>query len=170
MIKRFLTIFLFVSLLAEALAISAAGASISVPSAVKIPDGAVAVWQIPSIKTSSPLYRGTEQEIIDAENSAQYRRYNIGWLICDHAGSEVGAGVWHMENVKVGDSAFLITDVSITEYYCYLVEEVDFTPKCYLLDGVEQYPHRDTDIICASCSTRPKIEYLAFFKLIGSWG
>lgn len=167
MARRILSFFAVAIILCSSVAYAV---TMALPSPVKIPDGAYGIWQVPSINTSTPLYRGTEKEIADAENSAIYRRYNIGWLICDHAGSEVGAGIWHVENIKVGDSAFLITDVSITEYYCYLVEEVDFTPKCYLLDGVEQYPHRDTDIICASCSNRPKIEYLAFFRLVGEWG
>lgn len=172
MIRRFFSVVAAAMILCTSL--FAYAATISVPSAVKIPDGAYGVWQVPSINTSTPLYRESaersQQMNIDAENSAHFRRYGIGWLICDHAGSEVGAGIWHVENIRVGDSAFLITETETTEYYCYLVEEVDFTPQCFLLDGVAQYPHRETDIICASCSTRPKIEYLAFFKLIGWWG
>ena len=165
--KKLLSIILWLAILASTTAFADA---VAVPSPVQIPNGAYGVWQVTSISTSTPLYRSTEKEVIDAENSAIYRRYGVGWLICDHAGSEVGSGIWHCEDISVGDSAFLVTGTETTEYYCYLVEEVDFTPQCYLLDGTAQYPHRSSDIICASCSTKPKVEYLAFFKYVGVWG
>lgn len=169
--KKLLSIILWLAILSSATAYADA---IAVPSPVQIPDGAYGVWKVTSIKTETPLYEETKdrtsKEIVDAENSGEIRNYGVGRLICDHAGSEVGSGIWHVEDMRVGDTAFLVTEDSTTQYECYMIVTVDYMKYYFAVDGVAQYPHRSSDILCASCSTKPKVEYLGFFKYVGAWG
>ena len=63
-------------------------AQFAIPMACEVPVGAFAVWQIPELGVSVPLYKGqgaVAQKQVDAENSASYMPYGCGHIIADHA-------------------------------------------------------------------------------------
>lgn len=145
-----------------------------VPQPVRILDGAAGVWQVPSIGTSSPVYPKHDrvgQDVVDADDSALIIDYGAGKAILDHNNSVVGNGKWEVGEIRVGDTAWLITEEDTTEYACYMVCEAVNTGHGYRLDGTGLYPHRSSDILCVSCI--PDTEngvYIAFFKYVGLWG
>lgn len=140
------------------------------PQPVEIPDGAYGIFQVPDLNVSLPVFfaYGTGQEIVDAENSGVIRDFGAGRLIGDHAGSEIGGGVWRVEKMNLDCSAFLITEQGTERYQCYMMVRCYCTGYAYVLDGQALFPHHATDIICASCANYDGSEvYLAFFKLVG---
>ena len=144
-----------------------------VPAPVIVPDGSCGVWQVRSIGASSVLYegKGKSQEIIDADFSALFRDYGSGKLIMDHSGSDTGTGKWKVEDMHVGDTAWLITDTDTTEYECYMITEAVNNGYAYILDGTALYPHHSSDVLCVSCKAGTEHGvYLAFFRYVGVWG
>lgn len=140
------------------------------PRQTTIPDNSVGVWQVPSIETSTPLYAGKQsaQSIVDEENSAWIGDYGNGRIITDHAGSTVG-GVWDVNQIKVGDTAFLIDRDKTTQYECIAVWKAKYHPTYYSFQGLGLYPRSSLDIMCVSCADDTGEEvYIAYFKYAGT--
>lgn len=149
-------------------------AQFAIPMACEVPVGAFAVWQIPELGVSVPLYKGqgtVAQKQVDAENSASYMPYGCGHIIADHAESvsNNGKGRWEIGRLRPDDMAFLIRPNRSTEAYrCVQVARVDVHRSCYTLDGIGMYPHSVTDIVCACCTDNgPTENYWALFKRQG---
>ena len=157
--KKLFTILLIMSLV-----------GFEVPHNVTIPDNAVGVWECPSLGTVSPLYESKwdAQGIVDDDESAWFGSYGSARIICDHADSNVGGGVWNVNQMQVGGTAFLHTREGIFQYKCYMICEADSGYSIYSMYGKQLYAHSSTDIVCASCAT-PDGErvYLAFYEFIG---
>lgn len=173
MIKRFLTVFLFVSLLAEVLAISAAGATVSVPSAVKIPDGAVAVWEVSDLGTKTPIYEDHDgklaQYYLDKPNAAYMQNYlPYGRLILDHQNSNINGCLWNVGKITVDSKAWFVTADRTEEYVCYLVCRAKSGGIGYSIGWNIVKPESENDILCASCASTEEV-YLACFRLARSW-
>ena len=139
-----------------------------IPHNVTIPDGAYGIWQCPATNTDSPLYfsEGSGQSIIDAEDSACINYYGQGFAIHDHNDSKIGKGIWNVNRMVVGGSAFLITEEKTEHYICtaiYLAERQTFS---YVYDGHAIRPKQD-QIVCVSCAQEENMVYLAVYDLQG---
>lgn len=163
--KKILAVLILICLLCGSVAWADA---IPVPTGkTEIPDGSVGVWQVPSLKTKTPLYtnKGRDaQDIIDEENSAVVGSYGVGTAILDHAGSETGKGIWHVEDIKVEDVAWWITEDGIEQYRCYAVCRATQTGSTYTVKGTPVYPLSSTDVLCVSCAVKDGDVFIAFFK------
>jgi len=136
-----------------------------IPQAVEIPEAAYGVFQVPCIGTSSPLYEGW-QSVIDAEDSALILKYGRGWLIADHAYSEVG-GLWCVQNMQVGCGAFLIREGKPELCYgCTAIYLCRQDGNGFTYNGRSINPTKD-GIICISCAEEDGYVYLAAFEYIG---
>lgn len=151
--------------------------AIQVPSPVSIPDEAVGVWQVPKLKTSSPLYIKRDgksaQGIVDDYNSALLARYGVGQIIADHYGSRIGndKNLWQLERINVDDIAWFITETETVTYVCYMTCVADVCGGYYKINGTTILPYFPEDIICSCCVHEDSTQnYLAFFKRVGEWG
>ena len=151
--------------LATALLMGVIGAQI--PQETVIPDGAYGIWQCPSLCTNSPLYwsEGTGQSIVDKPNAACIRWYGDGYLIADHANSTVDGGVWNVNDMRVGEDAFLITKDGIKRYECIAIYLVERQTYDYIWQGKAVRPKKH-DIVCASCSIADGVDFLAYYKFV----
>lgn len=141
-----------------------------IPQNVDIPEDAYGVFQVPCIGTNSPLYeapRGNGQDVIDEENSALIRKYGRGWLIADHSCSEVGNGIWCVENMEVGGGAFLIREGKPEICYgCTAIYLCRQNGDKFTYHGQNVNPTKD-GIICISCADEDGYVYLAVYEYIG---
>lgn len=138
------------------------------PRKAEIPDGAFAVWQAPSIGTSTPVYwsEGTGQDKVDAEQSAVIRWYGKGYFIGDHADSVVDGGHWNVNQMTVGSMGYLITPTETRQYRCDLVALAQLDGWSYFIDGHVVRLHSD-QILCACCAEKENENYIAIFKYVG---
>lgn len=144
-------------------------AAFAVPQAATIPDGAYGVWQVPSIGTSTPVYESdtrTGQEVVDKENAALIRERGKGWLVADHADSEVDGGIWNVNEMRVGEPAFLITEDVTYCYECIAICIVRNNGYEYSFMDIAIRPDKD-DVICLSCALEAGYEYLAYYDYKG---
>lgn len=144
-------------------------AAFAVPQAAVVPDGAYGVWQVPSIGTSTPVYESetrTGQEVVDEENAALIRERGKGWLVADHADSEVDGGIWNVNEMRVGEPAFLITEDVTYCYECIAICIVRNNGYEYSFMGIAIRPDKD-DVICVSCALEAGYEYLAYYDYKG---
>lgn len=157
--KRLFAMFILISLV-----------GFEIPHTVDIPDGAYGAWQCPALGTSSLLYEGNStewQSIVDEDNSALWMNYNGIHVIADHAGSEVGGGIWNVNDMSVGGLAFLIEKEATYEYRCYLIAEADHDGYCWKINNQPIRPYRATDIMCESCAAEDGKVYVAFYSYVG---
>ena len=174
MMKRFVLIVFCIVLLTSSVAFADA---IQVPSPVSIPNEAAGVWQVPKLKTSSPLFikssEKSAQSIVDDRNSALLARYGVGQIIADHYGSRIGndKNLWQLERINVDDTAWFITDDEVVKYVCYMTCVADVCGGYYKINGTTVLPYFPNDIICSCCVHEDVTRnYLAFFRLVGEWG
>ena len=172
--KKLLSFLVCLVLLSSTLAFADA---IQVPSPVKVPDDAVGVWQVPKLKTSSPLFikssEKSAQDIVDDRDSALLAKYGVGQIIADHYGSKIGndKNRWTLEDINVEDIAWFIEDGKITKYECYMVCVADVCGSWFRINGTTLLPYYPYDIICRCCVHKDTDHnYLAFFRLVGEWG
>lgn len=132
-----------------------------------IPEKAMGIWQIPSLKIEIPVYswtlnRTNYQAIVDAENSALYFPYCHAYSINDHAGSNK---TWYMEKVTLDTEAFFVKKDVTIKYICYELCKADYHTWGYTINGQMVLPRSSKDIICTSCvDSTGKTVYLAVFK------
>lgn len=145
----------------------------AIPRKCEVPVGAYAVWQIPDLNVTIPVYQGRggmdSQRQIDKENSASIYRFGVGRIIADHAESKAGKGIWDISQVRPDTVGFMVMPNGDTiQYVCNQVCRVMVHPTCYTLDGMSVYPRSSTDIMCISCANPQGTEnYLAVFKYKG---
>ena len=139
-----------------------------IPHETTIPDGAVGVWECPSIGTTTPLYwtEATGQDIVDREDSAAFRWYGKGRAVLDHADSRCGDGRWNINEIEVGSMAYLITEDATEQYRCTLVCLADVQGWSWVYDGHPIRIHSD-EIICACCADDDTQNYIAIFERVG---
>lgn len=138
------------------------------PQRTVIPDGAYGVFQCPAIEINVPLYmaQGNEQDVVDAEDSALIRKWGNGLAICDHADSVHGDAVWNVNEMRVGGSAFLITEDGVKCYMCTAIYMAENTGYSYVYRGQIIAPNKN-DLICLSCASEVGKEYLAYYEYDG---
>ena len=70
-----------------------------IPRKCVVPSGAYAIWQIPELNITIPLYQARNrieaQKQVDKENSASIYKFGVGKIIADHADSIAGNGISH---------------------------------------------------------------------------
>lgn len=142
-------------------------------TSVKIPKGAVGVWTVNSIHTESPLYKSKannskeNQKVVDKDNAALWWPYSKGHAIVDHLDSEVGDGLWRVNEMHVGDIATLTTSKGKTWYECRAIWMATQTKYVYQYDG-NTIAVKKGDIICVSCADEDGFDYVAYFRYITS--
>ena len=142
--------------------------SLLVTASAEIHDGAIGRIQIPSIKADFDLVWTAKQKDEHQHNALLYKRQG-----CQHVGNHYGSsGTWKLENVKVGDKAYLeyvIGNGGTTEkhggtYVCYAVMICDVEHMILSHNGRE-IVFDETDLVCCTCvgsdSTR---NYVAVFE------
>jgi len=140
-------------------------------SQTNIPEGAYGVWEIASLGTISPLYTSKantsreNQRVVDRENCALWWRYSKGHAIVDHLDSEVGDGLWRVNEMHVSDIATLTTSKGKTYYECRAIWMATQTKYVYQYDG-STIQVKAGDIICVSCADEDGYNYVAYFKKI----
>lgn len=142
----------------------------AVPQAATIPDGAYGVFQCTSIGTSTPVYFSdtlTGQEVVDKENSALIRERGKGYFIGDHYGSEVDGGEWNVNEMRVGEPAFLITEETTYCYECIAVCLCFDNGYDYLFGGYRVRPDTN-DIIACGCAWGDYV-FLAYYEYTGEF-
>lgn len=159
--------FLFVSLLCEVLAISAAGANHG------IPDGAVGIWEVADIGTKTPVYEDEDgklaQYYLDKPNAAYMQSYlPYGTLILDHQNSNINGHIWNVGKITLDSTARLVTADKTEEYVCYLVCRAKSGGIGYSIGWNIVKPESENDILCASCASDTEV-YLACFRFVRSW-
>ena len=139
---------------------------------VKIPDGAYGVFRVVATDTDSPLYltHGVGQSIVDREDAACIRSWGEdGYAIFDHQGSEVGGGIWRVNEMAVGGSAFLFrADKPTKEYICTAIYLANSDGYRFIADvDKRNIKPKANDIICVSCAWEDDLNYVAYYKLVG---
>ncbi len=161
-----LTAVLAVSLSAYAVALDI----FEIPQPAQIPTEAYGVFQVPSLRTSSPLYKTTPaqwQDVVDAEDAALIKPYGYGLAIYDHAGSEAGRGVWDVSQMQVGCAAFLLREgKGETCYQCVAIYFAEQRGNTYFCRGQTIQPQQD-EIMCVSCAERDGWVFAAIFQKLG---
>lgn len=135
-----------------------------------IPDGAIGVWQIPDLKVIVPVYapskNKTEQQIVDAENSASYVRWGCAYMIGDHCGSL--GGNWRINKVQPLMVAFFAKPEGAYKYECYRTCVADVKPYGYRIGGNPVNPYSSKDILNACCvGSDSRRNFLAVFRYLG---
>ena len=135
-----------------------------------IPEGAVGVWQIPDLKIIVPVYatgKRSEQQIIDAENSASWVRWGCAYEIGDHYNSNDGGGKWRIDKVTPLTVAFFVKPEGTFKYECYRTCVADVKPYGYRILSNPVQPYSSKDILCAACvGSDSKRNYLAVFRYV----
>jgi len=134
-----------------------------------IPNGAVGVWQIPDLSVSVPVYAPkqgkTEQQIIDAVNSASYVRWGCAYEIGDHYGALGGA--WRIDKIQPLMVAFFVKPEGTYRYECYRTCVADVKPYGYRIGSNPVNPYSSKDILCACCvGSDSSRNYLAVFRYV----
>lgn len=138
---------------------------------VKIPKGAYGVWTVSSTKTVSPLYKSKantsaqNQKVVDKENGALWWAYSKGHAIVDHLDSEVGDGLWRVNEMHLDDLGVLTTKDGKTYYTCTAMYKATQTKFVYQYNKVTIQVAKG-DIICVSCADDDGYDYVAYFKRI----
>lgn len=140
------------------------------PKSCEIPQGAVGVWQIPDLNIVVPAFapgKKTEQQIIDAENSASWVRWGCAYEIGDHYGSLVGGGKWCIDKVTPLMVAFFVKKEGTYKYESYRTCVADVKPYGYRIGSNPVQPYSSKDILCAACvGSDSKRNYLAVFRYV----
>ena len=102
-----------------------------------------------------------------------YKRQGCMQVGNHYASQSESGGYWKLENLKVGDKAYLKyvkgngMEVEHFSYHyrCYAIMICDVSNMEFSHNGIEVKPYADTDLICCTCvgsdSTR---NYVAFFE------
>lgn len=141
-----------------------------IPHQTPIPEDAFGIWQVPCIEVSLPIYEEVGhngQSIIDAEDSGCIWHYGKSYIIGDHAGSEIGLGVWYVEQMQVGCGAFLLREGKPS--ICYECTAIFLTKQVgayYQWRGATLWPKAD-EIFCVSCGDAEDEVFLAVFHKLG---
>ena len=145
------------------------GAVAAIPQPTEIPDGAVGVWQVPALGTSTPLYTspGVGQDVVDQEDAGLIRSFGRGRLILDHADSRIPGGIWNVNGMTVGAPAFLIQKDRTLWYTCTAIWRAKQTAYAYWYNGAQICLQHSKDIMCASCTPTPGEVYLAYYAYEG---
>ena len=143
-----------------------------IPKAHSIPDGAIGIWQIPDLSILVPVYapgKGrTEQQIIDAENSASWVRWGCAYEIGDHCLSLNGKGRWCINKVEPLMPAFFIRREGTYKYECYRTCVADVKAYGYRIGSVPVQPYSSKDILNACCvGSDSSRNFLAVFRYVG---
>lgn len=138
------------------------------PPRVTVPENAYGVLTIPDLKITLPLYQdnGKGQLNIDRENAGNLNCYGRNWLIEDHAGSTVGAGVWDMKNVKIGMLAFLHTRTKVYKYRSYQITEVENKKYYFARYGKMIQALSSKDILSTSCTDIDGVQILVAWAYV----
>ncbi len=148
--------------------------TVSAASAVKIPDGAVAVWEVSDLGTKTPVYTDNDGKLanyyVDKPNSAYMSSYlPYGKVILDHQNSNINGCLWNVGKITIDSTARFVTNDKTEEYVCYLVCRAKMTgAACYMIGWNVVKPESENDILCASCASTDEV-YLACFRLVRSW-
>ena len=139
------------------------------PRPSMVPDGAVGLWTIPDLHILVPVYapsKGkTEQQIVDAENSASYVRWGCAYEIGDHCGAL--GGTWRMDRVHPLMVAFFVKPDGVYKYECYRTCVADVKPYGYRIGSNLVNPYSSKDILCACCvGSDSKRNFLAIFRYL----
>lgn len=131
-------------------------------------DNVVGTIRIPSINADFSLCY--DDEVNQHQHIAKLTRTYGTLTVSNHYGS---SGTWKLENVKVGDKAYIEFDESngketkhfSYKYVCYAVMIVDTNYNVFYKHGSELRFYGKTDLICRTCvgsdSTR---NYVAIFE------
>jgi hypothetical protein len=104
-----------------------------------------------------------------------YKTYGCQTVGNHYASASETGGYWKLENIKVGDKAYLdyitmdgMETIHHTgNYVCYAIFLADVVGHEFAHKGIEVRPFEPTDLICTTCvgwdSTR---NYVAFFEKI----
>lgn len=140
-----------------------------IPQNVEFQEGSIGTWQVPCIGTRSPLYetKGVGQDVIDAKNSALYQRMGKGYAIYDHADSEVGMGLWRVQDMCVGCGGFLCQEGKPEKCYeCTAIYLAEQRGNDYYYHNKAIRPEANA-IICVSCAETDGWVYVAMFEYVG---
>ena len=137
-----------------------------------IPEDAYAIWWMPNQHFQNYVYEAVTwrewQPIVDAEQSALIKSWLNARSIADHCYSDgVDGGRWFMKDVRLGDTAYLITRNGKYKYECYLTAIVDVGTWGYTINGKVLEPASSLDIACRCCvGSDPTRNYFAVFKFV----
>ena len=143
----------------------------AIPQDAEIQDGAYGVWECETLGTKTPVYsaEGSGQRFVDDENSAALVKFGEGYLLADHADSEVEGGIWNCNEIDVGSMGFMVRGDEIEMYQCTAVYLTEFVNNGYLYNGKSIRPEKSGDIIAGSCATpMGDMVYLAYFRFLGT--
>lgn len=139
---------------------------------IKFPKGSCGLWESPTIGTKSWLFRSPantlaqNQKVVDRENCALWWPYGKGYAVIDHSDSEVGGGLWRVQDISVDDNAVLTLPNGTKKYYtCVGMLRCRREKGGYTWNGKIFAPLEKEDVACISCATRDGNEvYVAYFK------
>ena len=137
----------------------------------EIHDGSIGRIQIPSINADFDLSYFGRDANAHQHIALLYKRQGV-----QHVGNHYGSsGTWKLENVKVGDKAYLeyvVGNGGKAEkhggtYICYAVMICDVLPMNHLAHNGREITFDSTDLVCVTCvgsdSTR---NYVACFERV----
>ena len=137
-----------------------------------VPDDAYAIWYMPNQHLQQPVYEAETwrdwQPIVDAPQSALISTWLNARVITDHCNSKgVDGGRWHMKDIRLGDTAYLITHDGTFKYQCYLTAIVDVGTWGYTINNKILEPASSTDIACRCCvGMDAERNYFAVFRYV----
>lgn len=157
------------------LALFATACVFDVTASAKIHDRAIGRIQIPSINADFDLVWSAKEKDAHQHNALLYKVQG-----CHHVGNHYGSmspagGQWKLENVKVGDKAYLEYTVAnggtveryAYSYTCYAVMICDVVHMKMYHKGVEVRPYETTDLVCVTCVGRDSDRnYVCFFERV----
>lgn len=144
--------------------------SLLVTASAEIHDGAIGRIQIPSIKADFDLSWNGSDMNEHQHNALLYKRQG-----CQHIGNHYGSsGTWKLENVKVGDKAYLEYVIGnggkaehhSYKYVCYAVMICDVNHMILSHNGRE-IVFDETDLVCCTCvGSDSSRNYVAVFEKV----
>ena len=143
----------------------------AITASAEIHDGAIGRIQIPSIKADFDLSYFGRDANAHQHIALLYKRQG-----CQHIGNHYGSsGTWKLENVKVGDKAYLdyiISNGGKEEhhggtYVCYAVMICNVDSDMHLSHNGREIVFDETDLVCVTCvGSDSSRNYVAVFERV----
>lgn len=143
----------------------------TVVTSLLVPEDCVGAWEVPAHHVTALLYtselnaRRSNQRVVDRANCALWWPYGRGHAVIDHAFSEAGAGLWCVEDFRIGDVATLTTGKGTEYYVCTGILLCRRRKRDYAFRDRAFAPGKG-DVICLSCADEEGLVYAAYFERI----
>lgn len=128
---------------------------------MKLRDGMLGRWQIPSANIDVAIFNSGSQETVDRTDSAGYFRFGTMYVIGDHSNQDFRT----LQNCNVGDFAYIDNGIEKTEYVCTAKFKGHNTSKDLTDENYNTIKYsNEAGITCYTCNGSWKNIWILFFQ------